>query len=73
MFSEHDVQSKLLSFGNIEISRTRNISAVIHMSRNLTACKATSRNCEIKKCTGSRKWEYSPGILEQFPWLGKPD
>lgn len=55
MFSEHDVQSKLLSFGNIEISRNDNKSAVIRMSRNLRACKAVSWNCGVKRCTGSRE------------------
>lgn len=60
MFSEHDVQSKLLSFGNIEIRRTHNKSALIHMSRSLTACKAVSRNCEVKSCTGSRKLGMYP-------------
>lgn len=62
--------NSLLSFGNIELSRNGNKSVVIRMSRNLTACKAVSRNYEVKRCTGSR--EYSPGILGKLPWLEKP-
>lgn len=63
--------NSLLSFGNIEISRNGDKSVVIHMSRNLTACKAVSRNYEVKRCTGSR--EYSPDILGKLSWLEKPD